>query len=131
MSPENVNRGLAGLRLLSLDSRRADQMARLIENHGGVGLVAPSMKHRCAADRQRQSNPQSDGGGTRTGLGEAVRHELQHALVVSIGPISTEALWAYGIAPDIEPIHPKVGQLIFETAERAKVLLTEKRAQFG
>ena len=44
MSPENVNRGLAGLRLLSLESRRADQMARLIENHGGVGLVAPSMR---------------------------------------------------------------------------------------
>ena len=44
MSPENVNPGLAGLRLLSLESRRADQMARLIENHGGVGLVAPSMR---------------------------------------------------------------------------------------
>src|SRR2546425_4898666 len=44
MSPENVNRGLAGLRLLSLESRRADQMARLIENHGGVALVAPSMR---------------------------------------------------------------------------------------
>ena len=44
MSTENVNRGLAGLRLLSLESRRADQMARLIENHGGRGLVAPSMR---------------------------------------------------------------------------------------
>jgi hypothetical protein len=44
MSSENVNRGLAGLRLLSLESRRADQMARFIENHGGVGLVTPSMR---------------------------------------------------------------------------------------
>src|SRR5437899_1532298 len=44
MSTENVNRGLAGLRLRSMESRRADQMARLIENHGGVGLVAPSMR---------------------------------------------------------------------------------------
>ena len=51
--------------------------------------------------------------------------------MVSIGPISTEALQAYGIAPDMEPIHPKMGQLVFETAAKAKVLEREKRAQFG
>ena len=44
MSSENVNRGLAGLRVLSLESRRADQMAKLIENHGGIAIVAPSMR---------------------------------------------------------------------------------------
>lgn len=41
MSPEDVNPGLAGLRVLSLESRCADQMARLIENHQGVALVTP------------------------------------------------------------------------------------------
>jgi len=51
--------------------------------------------------------------------------------MVSIGPISTEALQAYRIAPDMEPIHPKMGQLVFETAAKAKVLVREKRAQFG
>ena len=289
MSPENVNRGLAGLRLLSLESRRADQMARLIENHGGVGLVAPSMreiplkensaalsfaedlfagkfdavifltgvgtrilfgavetKHpreklvealsrlpvvargpkpvaalrefavpiavivpepntwrdilraldehqprvplpgkRIALQEYGVSNrelihgleargasvtpvpvyqwalPEDIGPlqraiqaivdgkidvllitsanqvhnlmevASQSGLEEAVRRGLQHTLVVSIGPISTEALRAYGIAPDLEPIHPKMGQLVFETAEKAKVLLREKRAQFG
>ncbi len=288
MSPENVNRGLAGLRLLSLESRRADQMARLIENHGGVGLVAPSMreiplrdnsaalsfaedlfagkfdavifltgvgtrilfgavetKHpreklvealsrlpvvargpkpvaalrefavpiavivpepntwrdilraldehqprvplpgkRIALQEYGVSNRELIHGleargalvtpvpvyqwalpedigfqraiqaivdgkidvllitsanqvhnlmevATQSGLEEAVRRGLQHTLVVSIGPISTEALRAYGIAPDMEPIHPKMGQLVFETAEKAKVLLREKRAQFG
>ena len=68
---------------------------------------------------------------SQSGLEEAVCRGLQHTLVVSIGPISTEALRAYGIAPDMEPIHPKMGQLVFETAEKAKVLLRKKRAQFG
>jgi len=288
MSPENVNRGLAGLRLLSLESRRADQMARLIENHGGVGLVAPSMreiplrdnsaalsfaedlfagkfdavifltgvgtrilfgavetKHpreklvealsrlpvvargpkpvaalrefavpiavivpepntwrdilraldehqprvplpgkRIALQEYGVSNRELIHGleargalvtpvpvyqwalpedigfqraiqaivdgkidvllitsanqvhnlmevATQSGLEEAVRRGLQHTLVVSVGPISTEDLRAYRIATDMEPIHPKMGQLVFETAEKAKVLLREKRAQFG
>lgn len=289
MSSENVNPGLAGLRLLSLESRRADQMAKLIENHGGVAVVAPSMREiplkensaalsfvedlfagkfdavifltgvgtrilfgavetkypreklvealsrlpvvargpkpvaalrefgvpiavvvpepntwrdilralddhqppmplkgkRIALQEYGVSNQELIQGlqargalvtalpvyqwalpedigplqraiqeivngnidvllitsanqihnlmevATQDGLGEAVRHGLQHTVVVSIGPISTEALRAYGIAPDMEPIHPKMGQLVFETAERAKVLLREKRAQFG
>lgn len=36
--------GLAGLRVLSLESRRAAEMARLIENYGGRAIVAPSMR---------------------------------------------------------------------------------------
>src|SRR5271154_6281182 len=36
--------GLAGLRVLSLESRRAPEMAKLIENYGGVATVAPSMR---------------------------------------------------------------------------------------
>jgi uroporphyrinogen-III synthase len=35
--------GLAGLRVLSLESRRAPEMAKLIENYGGRAIVAPSM----------------------------------------------------------------------------------------
>ena len=38
------NRGLAGLRVLSLESRRAEQMAALIRNHGGTPVAAPSMR---------------------------------------------------------------------------------------
>ena len=44
MPQEDGNLGLAGLRVLSLKSRRAEQMAKLIENHGGVAVVAPSMR---------------------------------------------------------------------------------------
>ena len=36
--------GLSGLRVLSLESRRAPEMAKLIENYGGRAIVAPSMR---------------------------------------------------------------------------------------
>jgi uroporphyrinogen-III synthase len=40
----NEAKGLAGLRVLSLESRRAAEMAKLIENYGGQPIVAPSMR---------------------------------------------------------------------------------------
>lgn len=36
--------GLAGLRVLALESRRAAEMAKLIESYGGRAIVAPSMR---------------------------------------------------------------------------------------
>ena len=66
---------------------------------------------------------------TDAGLAEAVRDGLRHALIVSIGPISSEALRAQGISPDLEPIHPKMGQLLHDAAAKAKTLLREKRRQ--
>jgi uroporphyrinogen-III synthase len=41
---EQAKSGLAGLRVLSLESRRAVEMAKLIENYGGRAIVAPSMR---------------------------------------------------------------------------------------
>jgi uroporphyrinogen-III synthase len=41
---ERAKSGLAGLRVLSLESRRAPEMAKLIENYGGSATVAPSMR---------------------------------------------------------------------------------------
>jgi uroporphyrinogen-III synthase len=41
---ERAKSGLAGLRVLSLESRRAPEMAKLIENYGGRAIVAPSMR---------------------------------------------------------------------------------------
>lgn len=38
------NKGLSGLRVLSLESRRATEMAKLIANYGGEAVVAPSMR---------------------------------------------------------------------------------------
>jgi hypothetical protein len=36
--------GFAGLHVLSLESRRAPEMAKSIANNGGEALVAPSMR---------------------------------------------------------------------------------------
>ena len=61
-------------------------------------------------------------------LGEALRQGLQHALVASVGPITTEALRDYGIFADFEPSHPKMGPLVLETSQKAEGLLRQKRA---
>ncbi|MBI4463464.1 MAG: uroporphyrinogen-III synthase [Acidobacteria bacterium] len=61
------------------------------------------------------------------GLEGPVRGGLQRAVVASVGPISTDALLEHGIASDFEPNHPKMGQLVFETAQKAKTLLEQKR----
>jgi uroporphyrinogen-III synthase len=41
---KQIQTGLAGLRVLSLESRRAQEMAKLISNYGGEAIVAPSMQ---------------------------------------------------------------------------------------
>ncbi|MBI4479693.1 MAG: uroporphyrinogen-III synthase [Acidobacteria bacterium] len=61
------------------------------------------------------------------GLEEEVRLGLRRAVVGSIGPISTQALESCGIAADFEPGHPKMGQLVFEAAQKAATLLRQKR----
>jgi uroporphyrinogen-III synthase len=44
MEPQAEPKGLAGLRVVSFESRRAAEMAKLIQNYGGQALVAPSMR---------------------------------------------------------------------------------------
>jgi len=44
MAVESAPPGFAGLRVVSFESRLADQMAQLIERYGGRPLVAPSMR---------------------------------------------------------------------------------------
>jgi len=44
METRSKPNGFAGLRVLSLESRRATEMAKLIETYGGVAVVAPSMR---------------------------------------------------------------------------------------
>src|SRR6516165_6400972 len=42
--PVMASEGFRGLRVLSLESRRAREMAQLIANHGGRATVAPSTR---------------------------------------------------------------------------------------
>lgn len=52
---------------------------------------------------------------------------LRRAVVGSIGPVTSETLREYGITPDLEPSHPKMGFLVKETAERSAELLRDKK----
>lgn len=64
--------------------------------------------------------------GSRDALSSALRERV---LVASIGPVTTEALRAHGVAADIEPLHPKMGHLAKALAERAVDQLQAKRAR--
>jgi uroporphyrinogen-III synthase len=58
---------------------------------------------------------------------DAVRRALPRMLVASIGPTTSERLREYGIVPDMEPSHPKMGYLVSEAAERSAEILHQKR----
>ena len=57
----------------------------------------------------------------------SLREGLERAVVGSVGPICTEVLDRFGIDPDIEPAHPKMGSLLAEVAASAQPLLEAKR----
>ena len=58
---------------------------------------------------------------------DAVRRALSRVVVASIGPTTSERLREYGIAPDMEPTHPKMGYLVSEAAQRSAEILRQKR----
>jgi uroporphyrinogen-III synthase len=53
------------------------------------------------------------------GSSESFLEGLRHAMVASIGPISSETLRENGVHVDLEPSHPKMGFLVKEAAESA------------
>jgi uroporphyrinogen-III synthase len=64
-------------------------------------------------------------------LEHAVHQALTHAVVASIGPTTTETLEDFGLHPDLEPSHPKMGFLVKETAEQAHSVLERKQPPNG
>lgn len=56
-----------------------------------------------------------------------VLRATQRAVVASIGPVCSEALQAHGWLVDLEPEHPKMGQLVAAIARRAPELRVQKR----
>jgi len=54
-------------------------------------------------------------------------HALDAAVVVSVGPTTTEELRHYNIKPDFEPSRPRMGFLVNEAAQYAGKLLAAKR----
>jgi uroporphyrinogen-III synthase len=63
------------------------------------------------------------------GLKDGVARGLQHSVIASIGPTTSEELREQGTVPDLEPSHPKMGFLVRETSERAAELLRAKRGR--
>src|SRR6185369_1775587 len=61
------------------------------------------------------------------GMRDAVRRGLATCVVASIGPTTSEEMREQGIAPDMEPTHPKMGFLVREAAEQAADILRKKR----
>ncbi len=55
------------------------------------------------------------------------RAGLERAVIASIGPTTSETLIEYGLHPDLEPSHPKMGNLVLETGQQAAAILAIKR----
>lgn len=64
----------------------------------------------------------------RLGLKSEWLDSARKCVIASIGPTATENLVAQGLAPDLEPEHPKMGHLVMMTAQQAPALLERKRA---
>ena len=56
------------------------------------------------------------------------RAAANRCVIASIGPTASETLQNLGLAPDLEPSHPKMGHLVRETCEQAQRLLRQKRS---
>jgi uroporphyrinogen-III synthase len=61
------------------------------------------------------------------GLEEAFRRACERTVIASIGPVCSEALTANDLPVDLEPEHPKMGQLVRAVAESGPALLRSKR----
>jgi len=59
---------------------------------------------------------------------ETLRTACKRLAIGSVGPICTQVLQRHGLAPDIEPEHPKMGSLIAQVAASASGVLSTKRA---
>jgi uroporphyrinogen-III synthase len=59
---------------------------------------------------------------------EKLRHALSNVVIASVGPVCTQVLEQYGVKPDIEPPHPKMGSLISAVAASAQHVLEAKTA---
>jgi uroporphyrinogen-III synthase len=61
------------------------------------------------------------------GASERLRAGLRRVVIASVGPLTSEALRAADIEPDIEPEHPKLGHLMVALGTLAAQKLAEKR----
>jgi uroporphyrinogen-III synthase len=61
------------------------------------------------------------------GVDGALRGALAQVVIGSVGPVCTQALQRFGLSPDLEPTHPKMGSLLAEIAASMERILAAKR----
>lgn len=61
--------------------------------------------------------------------GDALREAFKSTVIGSVGPVCTQVLEQFGLKPNIEPAHPKMGSLLAEIAASAHVGLAAKRGR--
>ena len=141
--------GLAGLRVLSLESRRAAEMAKLIAHYGGQAIVAPSMQ-----EVPLESNSEAldfartlvqggfdmviflTGVGTRalTRLAETVYSReqwvaaLRQVTVVARGPKPVAALTELGVPVSVAAPEPNTWREVLRSAGRTIGFVSFARA---
>jgi uroporphyrinogen-III synthase len=54
---------------------------------------------------------------SEAGKEEELRAALKKLIVASVGPTCTSVLQSLGVAPDVEPLHPKMGPMVLALAE--------------
>jgi uroporphyrinogen-III synthase len=136
--PSTETHGLAGLRVVSFESRRAAEMAELIRRHGGDPLSAPSMREVTLNEKRQALDYVArlgagavdivilmTGVGLRT-LARAVAGEwpqerlaaaLRRATLVARGPKPVAALRELGLQPDITAPEPHTWREILATLD--------------
>jgi uroporphyrinogen-III synthase len=65
------------------------------------------------------------------GKKDALKAGLENVVKASIGPTTSEVLRSYGLSPDLEASHPKMGFLVKEAAEQSEALVQRNRSRSG
>ena len=139
----SLKSSLEGLRIVSFESRRAQEMAELIRNYGGEPFIAPSLReiplgeNNAAIDFIGQLEAGKfdivillTGVGTRTLVAavaskysrERVAAALQRASVVARGPKPVAALKELGLTPNISVPEPNTWRdILSELDSRADI----------
>ena len=63
---------------------------------------------------------------TQMGVTDPLRGALSGVVVGSVGPLCSQALRELGVPVDLEPHHPKMGQLVAEAAQQSHKLRAQK-----
>ena len=63
----------------------------------------------------------------REGMEKEFREAASRMVVASVGPVCSQFLDEYGLPVDVEPEHPKMGNLVLEASRRGAEVLEKKR----